>query len=107
MKLIRTTLLFAIVSGLTASPAVRADDTTDAINALKQQIQELTQKVQALEHQKETETKSADAKSKDTARVTIGNNGLVVSSADTNFVFGLHGLLQVDNRTFFRESNIK
>src|SRR5262245_42002745 len=108
MKPIPTTILLsALVGGLTVGPAVRADDTTDAINALRKQIQELEQQVRILQRQKELETEATAAKAKDTARLSIGANGLVVSSADTNFVFALHGLLQVDNRTFFDESHIK
>jgi len=80
---------------------VRADATTDAINDLKQQIQALDQKVRVLEREKELDTEAADAKAKDTPKIVVGEKGLSVSSADTNFVFQLHGLVQVDNRTFF------
>jgi phosphate-selective porin OprO/OprP len=39
--------------------------------------------------------------------LVVGNAGLIASSADTNFVFKLNGVLQVDNRTFFNESHVK
>src|ERR1051325_4232711 len=108
MKLIPTTILLsAVVGGLILAPVVRADDTTDAINALKKKIDELEQQVRILQRQKELDTEATDAKAKDTPRISIGANGLNASSADTNFVFALHGLLQVDNRTFFNESDIK
>jgi len=84
-----------------------ADETSDSIEALKQQIQALDQKVRILERQRELEAETAAAKPKDTPRLAIGNGGLVGSSADTNFVFKLNGVLQVDNRTFLGESHIK
>jgi phosphate-selective porin OprO/OprP len=37
----------------------------------------------------------------------VGANGCIASSADSNFVFSLNGLIQVDSRTFFNDSAIK
>lgn len=98
-------LLVAAVSAA-ALPA-SADETSEAINALKEQIQALDQKVRILERQRELEGEASSAKAKETPKVSVGNGGLQVSSADTNFVFKLNGILQVDNRTFFNESHIK
>jgi phosphate-selective porin OprO and OprP len=92
-----------IAGGLAGVQPARADATTDAINELKQEIEALDQKVKVLERQKELDTEAADAKAKDTPKITIGNTGLSAASADTNFVFQLHGVLQVDNRTFFND----
>lgn len=92
-----------IAGSLAGVQHVRADAATDAINELKQQIQDLDQKVRVLERQKELDTEAADTKAKDTPKITIGNSGLSAASADTNFVFQLHGLVQVDNRTFFND----
>jgi phosphate-selective porin OprO/OprP len=94
-----------LAGGLAAGENVRGDDTADAINQLKQEIDALDQKVRVLERQKEIETEAAEAKSKETPRITVGNNGLSVGSADSNFVFQLHGQIQVDNRTFFNDHN--
>ena len=101
----RKQLIIAIVlaGGLSAGQWVRADDTTDAINELKQQIQSLDQKVRVLERQKELDTEVSDAKAKEAPRLTVGNAGLSAGSGDSNFVFQLHGLLQVDDRTFFND----
>jgi phosphate-selective porin OprO/OprP len=92
-----------IAGGLFGVQQVRADATTDSINELKQQIQALDQKVRVLERQKELDMEAAETKAKDVPKITIGNGGLSAASADTNFVFQLHGLLQVDNRTFFND----
>ena len=100
-------LLVGIILGasLAAGQNARADDTTDAINQLKQQIQELNAKVQALE-EKQTEEKEAEkTTAKETPQIVAGANGLSVSSADSNFVFQLHGHIQVDNRTFFNDKD--
>jgi phosphate-selective porin OprO and OprP len=104
-----TTKLKSILLGvglagvLAAAPSVRADDTADAVKALKQQIEELDQKVRVLERQKELDTEATDAKAKESTRLSVGSSGLSISSADTNFVFQLHGLLQVDNHTYFND----
>ena len=81
----------------------RADATSDAIGELKQQIEALDQKVKVLERQKELDTEAAETKAKDTPKISVGNSGLSAASADGNFVFQLHGLVQVDNRTFFND----
>lgn len=92
-----------IASGLVGGQQARADATTDAINELKQQIEALDQKVRILEREKEIDTEAADAKAKDAPKITIGNSGLSAASGDSNFVFQLHSVLQVDNRTFFND----
>lgn len=113
------------------------DTNRDAdIEALKQQIRALSQKVDALQQQREVDSKvaagvsatqaqdldqqikilarqreldqdAAVAAAKTAPKLSVGAGGLSVSSADSNFVFSLKGLLQVDNRTFFNESQIK
>jgi phosphate-selective porin OprO/OprP len=92
-----------IAGGLAGGQPARADATSDAINDLKQQIQALDQKVRVLERQKELDAETSEAKAKETPKITIGNSGFSAASADTNFVFQLHGLVQVDNRTFFND----
>lgn len=93
--------------GLMASECVRADETTDAINQLKQQIETLDEKVRVLERKREIDTEEAQAKARETPRITVGERGLGISSADSNFVFQLHGQVQVDNRTFFNDDDNK
>jgi phosphate-selective porin OprO/OprP len=101
----RKQLIIAVVlaGGLGVGQWVHADETTDAINELKQQIQALDQKVRVLERQKELDTEVSDAKAKEAPRLTVGNAGLSAASGDSNFVFQLHGLIQTDNRTFFND----
>ena len=40
-------------------------------------------------------------------KLIVGSSGFSAISTDSNFVFSLHGLLQVDSRTFFDDSDIK
>lgn len=103
MKLKQLLVPIIIAGGLAAGDRVLADDTTDAINQLKQQIEELNRKVLALEQKKEAETEEEKSRAKETPSIVIGNNGLSVGSADSNFVFQLHGQVQVDSRTFFHD----
>jgi phosphate-selective porin OprO/OprP len=103
VKLTRTILLATLAAGLTVGHNIRADDTADAIKELKRQIQELDQKVRILEREKELDTDAADAKAKEAPRIVIGDNGVSIGSANSNFVFQLHGVLQVDNHTFFND----
>lgn len=105
------------------------------IEALKKAIQDLSQKVQALEHQRdldqqtnaalaadqiqvldqkvrilarqrELDQESADAIAKTQPRMTVGANGFSFGSADSNFVVALHGVLQVDSRTFEQNDKV-
>src|SRR5207247_2362894 len=56
------------------------------------------QKVKALEQEHELERETAEKKAKTTPMVTLGSNGLVVRSADSNFLINLHGYIQADGR---------
>jgi phosphate-selective porin OprO/OprP len=105
MKQKQVIIAVMLAGGLAVGPRLYADETTDAINELKQEIQALDQKVRVLERQKELDTESADAKAKEMPRITVGNSGLSVASGDSNFVFQLHGLIQTDNRTFFNDKD--
>lgn len=126
----------AVASGAAQveAPANAANNATDAgeIKALKQQVEALVQKVNALEQQqqhapasqpadlqaldqqlrilqrqRELDQELAAALAKTQPKLSVGPGGLSVSSADTNFVFSLKGLVQVDSRTFFGDTAIR
>ena len=114
-------------------PAFAADGGSPAqeaeIRALKQQVEALVQKVNALEkqapaaqaatisdldqqvrilqRQREIDQDAATAKAATTPKATVGANGFSFSSADTNFVTQIHGIIQMDSRTFFHDNNAK
>ena len=76
------------------------------IEALKQQIQELDRKVRVLERQRELDKEDAATAAKTEPRISVGPAGLSFGSADSNFVVALHGLVQVDSRTFRNDDHI-
>lgn len=65
---------------------------------------ELDQKVRILERRNEIAAEEAAAKAKDAPRISIGSSGFNFSSADTNFVLKVRGIVQTDTRTFFDDN---
>jgi len=63
--------------------------------------------VKILERNGELDKDAATEKAKAAPTLSIGSSGLQASSADTNFVFALRGLLQVDTRTFVDDGGIQ
>lgn len=72
-----------------------------------EQIQALDQQVRILQRQRELDKADAAAIAKTQPRLTVGTSGVTFSSADTNFSVSLHGLLQLDSRTFPADGGIK
>jgi phosphate-selective porin OprO and OprP len=68
--------------------------------AAQEKIQELDQQVRILGRQRELDQETAAALAKTQPRISVGPNGFSFGSADSNFVVALHGLIQVDSRTF-------
>jgi len=85
----------------------RAQEQPTAANTNQDQIQALDQKMRILERQRELDQENATALAKTQPRLTVGANGATFSSADTNFVVSLHGVLQADSRTFFDDNGFK
>jgi len=92
-------VILAVLVAPGASGPVRAGDATE-INQLKEQIEQLDQKVKILERKRELERESAAEKSREVPRVSLGANGLSVTSADSNFVFKIRGYVQFDSRFY-------
>jgi phosphate-selective porin OprO/OprP len=106
-------VLLAIIGALTLCQRVWADDTNaaDEIGVLRQQIDSLDQKVRILERQREVDRDAATDSAKEAVRtmpvITAGANGFSFRSADTNFMLALHGLVDVDSRSFFEDHGLK
>jgi phosphate-selective porin OprO/OprP len=106
-------VLLAIIGALTLGQRVWADDTNaaDEIGVLRQQIDSLDQKVRILERQREVDRDAATDSAKEAVRtmpvITAGANGFSFRSADTNFMLALHGLVDVDSRSFFEDHGLK
>ena len=85
----------------------RATEQQTSTNIANAQVQELDQKVRVLARERELDQETAAAAAKTQPKLTVGPSGFSVISADSNFVFSLHGLIQVDSRTFFSDTAIK
>ena len=104
MKLKRI-LTLAILGSAFAGQTVLADD-AEELKALKLQLQALDQKVRVLERKGELDKEASTEKAKTLPVITAGTSGFTISSADTNYVLSLRGLVQLDNRTFFGDKGI-
>ena len=85
----------------------RAADQQAATNSASGQIQQLDQQVRILARERELDQDAAVAAAKTQPKLTVGPGGFIASSADSNFVFRLNGVVQVDSRTFFNDTAIK
>ncbi len=106
MNLKQTLAVAGLIGGLVIASVAHADETSEIIKSLRQQIDALDQKVRVLEQKQELAREASTTAAKAAPRVVIGSSGLVATSGDTNFVFALHGFLQVDNRSFFQDGGI-
>jgi phosphate-selective porin OprO/OprP len=67
----------------------------------QEQLEALDQKVKVLEREKELEQEASEAKAKEAPKISIGGDGFGFSSVKGDFAVQLKGVLQVDSRTFF------
>ena len=96
-------LLVAVLLGSQiALPVCGADDAT--IASLKQQIDDLAQKVRVLERKRENDQDAATTVAKAQPKISLGASGFNFSSADSNFIAQLHGVVQFDSRSFFGDN---
>jgi phosphate-selective porin OprO/OprP len=87
-------------------------NTLEIIRQLQRRIEELENKVQALERGQGSTPSTTNAlpsmtrpeneggAAKGTATVSLGSNGLVVRSGDSNFLMNIHGYIQADGRFY-------
>jgi phosphate-selective porin OprO/OprP len=97
--------IVASVLSVPISEPIFADEAAD-IAALKGQIEELDQKVRILERHQELEQESATNNANALPRITVGANGFLFASANTNFAVAIHGVLQMDTRTFENDDHV-
>lgn len=65
---------------------------------------ELDQQIRILARNSELAAEAAEARAKELPQLSVGQNGITFTSADKNFRLQLRGLLQLDSRTFFNDS---
>jgi phosphate-selective porin OprO and OprP len=72
----------------------------------KEQVEALDQKVKVLEREKELEQEANEAKAKTAPKISIGRDGFNFSSANGDFGVQLKGVLQVDSRSYFNDPGV-
>ncbi|HEX5399146.1 MAG TPA: porin [Verrucomicrobiae bacterium] len=95
--------LSALISAGAADTSTNSTETV-GIESLKRQIQELSQKVQALEQQRRSDQQIVTNAVQIAPKISLGSGGFKVVSADTNFVMNVRGYMQLDSRTFFSDT---
>ena len=82
-------------------PAASADNTD--LQALRAQVQALEQQLKVLARKIEIKEEAAAAVAPTTPKITINDKGFTLASADAANSIKLRGLIQLDNRLFFRD----
>ena len=85
-------------SFIVALPCAAAEDD---VSEIKQQLDELNQKLRVLERLQELDKEAATAKAKETATVSAGKDGFFIKSADNAYALRLGGIIQFDSRWYF------
>ena len=67
---------------------------------------ELQKKIQEIERKNDTASAEAAARDKQAPKIKVGQEGFSFSSADTNFVLKVKGLLQLDSRMFYGDNKL-
>ena len=93
----------ALVAGLVfaGSSSAWADSRDDEIRLLREQIQQLDQKLRILERKQEIRDEESAASAKSAVKVTANDRGYSVASGDAANTLRLRGLVQADSRWFF------
>ena len=105
MKLTIKITLALIGLGLVSAAQAVAISEAD-FQALKKQLADLDQKVRILEREREIDGEAATAAAKSAPKISLGQSGFNLSSADTNFVIQFHGLAQLDSRSYFSDGKV-
>ena len=98
---LKNKITVALISAELVSVAQAVEISDADFAALKKQLADLDQKVRVLEREREIDGEVAAAAAKTAPKITLGANGFNLASGDTNFVIQLHGVAQLDSRTFF------
>lgn len=71
----------------------------------EQQVEELAQKAKVLERKRELDQEAAAESARSLPAVSLGVDGLIVRSGDSNFLMNVHGYAQADGRFYLNEHN--
>ncbi len=88
-----------LLAGLGRASGAEADE----IKLLREQIQELDQKLRILERKQAQQEEAAAIAAKTAPKVTVNDKGVTIASADAAHSLRLRGLVQLDHRAFFND----
>ncbi len=106
MELQRFVVIAAILAARGLASHLRADEIADTVKSLRDQIEQLDQKLKILERKEALQKDEADGKAKEAPKITLGENGFSMSSANGDFAIRFGGQLQLDSHTFFADGGI-
>jgi phosphate-selective porin OprO and OprP len=96
------TVAGALAAGLiVTSPFAAAED---GVSQIKQQLDELDQKIRVLQRLQELDKEAAAAKAKETPNVSAGKDGFFVKSGDGGYSLRLGAVVQADTRWYTAHS---
>ncbi len=95
----------AKLAGTDASAQTDNTGTNVDLPALLQRLDQLEQQVKVLQRNREVDQEAATEKAKALPTVTLGGDGLVIRSGDSNFTSFIHGYAQVDGRFYTGDNN--
>ncbi len=82
------------------TPRVRADERDEKIKQLEKRLESFEEKTRLLEEKLDGLEGRANAKRKTQPTLSIGQSGFTMHSAENDFVLSLHGIFQLDSRTY-------
>jgi phosphate-selective porin OprO/OprP len=97
----RCALVATVLTAILAAPAFA--QTSSEVDALREQIRQLDQKLRILERNIELKDETAAAEAKKTPVVTAGLSGFILTSADKKFSLRLRANIQADGRFYTDE----
>jgi len=65
---------------------------------------ELEQQIKIVERNRELAAEAAEARARETSKLSVGASGLSFTSGDSNYVFRIRGLVQADHQAFFNDN---
>lgn len=99
-KTLRTALTTAVAATGLAATTFAQPASADDINALREQIRLLDQKLRVLERNSELKDETAAADAKKAGKIAFTDKGLTFSSGDGANSLRVRGLVQADSRVF-------
>ena len=97
----KTRALLALGLLATGITTVRADQASDELQTLREQVRLLDQKLKVLERKQELKDEDAATAAKTAPKIALTDKGFTLSSVDGANSIKIRGLVQLDSRLFF------